>query len=186
MKQPHMRDTLLGAVVRVALGRRAEDVVATYSMCLVHDIEDGKQYTCARVVPILIPERVAKLPVCSICTSPWQLARGALGMEHIWSSCPSLGIVIDGKGGAAVTQPLPCSFHGVSSTFETDKYLVIVDAADQRQHTISFALVSNADLRPEEFDRFHESRSSNGVGQITKREVRTCAHGSLQLATRKP
>ena len=77
-----------------------------------------------------------------------------------------------------------CSFHGVASTFETDKYLVIVDASDQRQHTISFALVSNADVRPQEFDHFHESRSSNGVGQITKREVRhwTASPGGCDIS----
>ena len=56
MKQPHMREALLGGVVRVALGRRADDLVASYSMCLVHDVEDGKQYTCAfcSIVPIAL------------------------------------------------------------------------------------------------------------------------------------
>jgi Plus-3 domain len=60
MKQPHLDETLLGAVVRVALGGHADDVGgASYSMCLVHDVTDGKQYT--RVPP--------RCPAVSICMS---------------------------------------------------------------------------------------------------------------------
>jgi hypothetical protein len=67
-----------------------------------------------------------------------------------------------------------CRFHGASVTFETDRYLVIVDQGDQTQHTISFALVSNTPLQKDEFDVFHTSRANHGIPQITKREV--CLH----------
>ena len=64
-----------------------------------------------------------------------------------------------------------CRFHGAAGAFETERYLVIVNPGDQTQHTISFALVSNTDLRREEFDAFHTARASHGIAQVTKREV---------------
>ena len=46
IKHPHLHETLLGAVVRVALGAgRGGD--SGYSMCLVQDVTEGKRYTCA-------------------------------------------------------------------------------------------------------------------------------------------
>ena len=45
IKQPNLEDVLIGAVVRVALGTGKESE-GQYSMCLVHDLSEGKQYTC--------------------------------------------------------------------------------------------------------------------------------------------
>jgi hypothetical protein len=46
MKQPHLDETLLGAIVRVALSTNVHNE-ANYGMCLVHDVTDGQRYTCA-------------------------------------------------------------------------------------------------------------------------------------------
>lgn len=65
-----------------------------------------------------------------------------------------------------------CSFQGVSSALETDKYLVIAEAIEDKQHTVTFSIVSNTGLQSGEFDRFHEARMDASEAQISKREVR--------------
>ena len=53
---------------------------------------------------------------------------------------------------------------------------MIVDASDERQHTINFSLVSNTAVQPEELDEFHEARHLSGVGQLTKEQARRVKH----------
>jgi hypothetical protein len=43
-QQPRLDETLLGAVVRVAL-RSSDSRDAAYGMCLVHDVTEGAPYT---------------------------------------------------------------------------------------------------------------------------------------------
>lgn len=144
-QQPNLDETLLGAVVRVAL-RSNESREAAYDMCLVQDMTEGAPYTCA-------------LPACS---------------PPVSSHSVLLTVVV----------ARACRFHGAAGAFETERYLVIVNPSDQAQHTISFALVSNTDLRREEFDAFHTARATHGIAQVTKREVRAPTCTSTPIVTR--